>query len=94
MDLDYRITDSNYGPCVDLFAPGTDITSAGHTSDTAEERGWSGTSMAAPHVTGYLARYLEAHPTATLAQAKAAVLGSATAGVLMRIGEGSPNLLL
>ena len=89
-----RAPSSNYDTCLDLYAPGNDITSAGHTSHTAVAAGWSGTSMAAPHVAGYLARYLEANPTATFATAKAAVLAAATTGVVTDAGAGSPNRLL
>ncbi|WP_293170131.1 S8 family peptidase [Oceanithermus sp.] len=89
---DVRAYFSNYGSCVDLFAPGVDITSAWHTSDTATNT-ISGTSMATPHVTGVAALYLETNPTAAPATVKQAILDSASAG---RIGDtmGSPNLLL
>ncbi|MCA2219254.1 S8 family peptidase [Jidongwangia harbinensis] len=91
---DARWSSSNYGTCIDLFAPGHDITSAGIASDTAVAAGWQGTSMAAPHVTGWVARYLQTNPGATLAQAKAALLSAATTGALTNIGAGSPNRLL
>ncbi|GAX15429.1 proprotein convertase subtilisin/kexin type 9 [Fistulifera solaris] len=58
---------SNYGKCVDIFAPGARIISAGHTSDDAVDRK-SGTSMACPHVAGAAAMYLQAHPDWTPAQ--------------------------
>ncbi|MDG4764078.1 S8 family serine peptidase [Solwaraspora sp. WMMD406] len=91
---DARWSSSNFGTCIDIFAPGNDITSAGNSSDTAVASGWSGTSMAAPHVAGWVARYWEANPTATIAQAKAALLSTATTNVLTGIGTGSPNRLL
>ncbi|WJK32247.1 S8 family serine peptidase [Solwaraspora sp. WMMA2065] len=91
---DGRWSSSNYGSCIDVFAPGNNITSAGNSGDSAVASNWSGTSMAAPHVTGWVARYLEANPSATMAQAKAALLGAATSNVLTGIGAGSPNLLL
>ncbi|WP_158632262.1 S8 family serine peptidase [Micromonospora sp. Llam0] len=91
---DSRWSSSNYGSCIDVFAPGNSITSAGNSSDSAVASGWSGTSMAAPHVTGWVARYLETNPSATMAQAKAALLSAATSNVLTGIGTGSPNLLL
>jgi subtilisin family serine protease len=91
---DTRRFDSNFGSCVDIFAPGDNITSAGRTSDTAVAAGWSGTSMAAPHVAGWVARYLQTNPTATLAQAKTALLAAATTNVLTNLGTGSPNRLL
>ncbi len=58
---------SNYGPCTDIYAPGTGIYSAYSTSDTATMR-MDGTSMAAPHVTGAVARLLSLAPTMTPAQ--------------------------
>ncbi|WP_165944343.1 S8 family serine peptidase [Micromonospora sp. KC213] len=91
---DTRWSSSNFGSCVDIFAPGAGITSAGRTSDTAVASGWSGTSMAAPHVAGWVARHLETNPTATLAQAKTALIAAATTNVLTNVGTGSPNRLL
>jgi subtilisin family serine protease len=68
---------SSYGSCVDVWAPGVDVLSAVNTSDTAAEA-WSGTSMATPHVTGGVARFLQTHPTATPAQATAELRRIAT----------------
>jgi subtilisin family serine protease len=83
---------SNYGRCVDLFAPGADVRSASFTSTTASAV-MSGTSMATPHVVGLVARYLQAHPRATPAQAAAAVVADATPNVVS-YADGSPNRLL
>ena len=84
---------ANRGTCVDVFAPGISITSAWSTSDTATNT-ISGTSMAAPHVTGAAALYLAGHPGDTPAQVHAAVVSNATTGVVSSPGSGSPNRLL
>ena len=68
---------SNYGPCVDILAPGVGITSAWYTSNTATNT-ISGTSMSSPHVAGALALYLAAYPSASPAQASQALKGNAT----------------
>jgi subtilisin family serine protease len=90
---DARASYSNYGTCLDLFAPGSSITSAWHTSNTATNT-ISGTSMASPHVAGVAALYLETNTGASPAAVGDAILGSATSGRLSSIGSGSPNLLL
>ncbi|WP_051361900.1 S8 family peptidase [Solimonas soli] len=84
---------SNYGACVDLFAPGTNITSAWYTSNTATNTS-SGTSMATPHVTGAAALVLGAHPGYTPAEVTDELLGAATLDALANVGSGSPNALL
>lgn len=84
---------SNYGGCLDLFAPGVGITSAWRTSDAAIAT-LSGTSMASPHAAGVAARYLAANPLASPAQVRNAVVAKATKGVVVDHGICSPNRLL
>jgi len=94
---DSRNTGSNpssYGSCVDIWAPGAGVTGAGRASDTAVLTNWSGTSMAAPLVTGTIAMALQSHPTLTMQQAYNLIVSNATTGVLSNLGSGSPNRLL
>jgi subtilisin family serine protease len=83
---------SDYGSCVDLFAPGVDIVSDSNASTVATET-MSGTSMAAPHATGAVARYLQNHPQSTPSQVFAALVKAATPNTL-RLTNSSPNRLL
>jgi len=88
---DSRASWSNYGTCVDLFAPGVSITSASHTGGTTS---MSGTSMAAPHVAGVAALFLESNPGASPGGVTSALLHSSTWGKVANAGSGSPNRLL
>lgn len=91
--LDMRASFSNDGACVDLFAPGVAIASAGILSDRATSVR-SGTSMAAPHAAGVAALFLEARPRATPAEVAAALVGAATVGRVTGASSGSPDRLL
>ncbi|MFB8144697.1 S8 family peptidase [Streptomyces parvus] len=92
-NTDARSSFSNYGAIVDIFAPGSSITSTWSTSDTATNT-ISGTSMASPHVAGAAAIYLADNPGSTPAQVSAGLVAAATTGVVGNPGSGSPNRLL
>jgi subtilisin family serine protease len=90
---DARSSFSNFGTCLDIFAPGSSITSSWNTSDTATNT-ISGTSMATPHVTGVAALFLETNPTASPATVTAAIINNSTPNKVTGAGTGSPNRLL
>ena len=90
---DYRASYSNWGTCLDIFAPGSSITSAWHTSDSATNT-ISGTSMASPHVCGVTALYLQAFPGSSPSTIRNAIVNNSTTNRLSSIGSGSPNRLL
>ncbi|WP_367129924.1 S8 family peptidase [Saccharothrix sp. HUAS TT1] len=92
-NTDARASYSNYGSVLDIFAPGSSITSAWHTSDSATNT-ISGTSMATPHVAGAAARYLQGARSATPAQVASYLVGQATTSKVTSPGTGSPNRLL
>jgi subtilisin family serine protease len=90
---DARSSFSNYGTCLDIFAPGSSITSAWNTSDTATNT-ISGTSMATPHVAGAIALYLQTNPGASPATVTQALVNNSTLNHVTSPGTGSPNRLL
>ncbi|HEX6249589.1 MAG TPA: S8 family peptidase [Nocardioidaceae bacterium] len=92
-NTDARSSFSNIGSCLDLFAPGSSITSTWHTSNTATNT-ISGTSMATPHVAGVAALYLQGDPSASPSTVSSAIVNGATSNVLSNVGSGSPNRLL
>lgn len=89
---DGRAGYSNFGTCVDMFAPGSSVLSLAITDDNAI-RYMSGTSMASPAIAGVAALYLETHRTASPATVAQAIRSTATAGVVTN-DTLSPNLLL
>lgn len=90
---DAKASFSNSGSCVALWAPGTNIASAGIASATAVV-GMSGTSMAAPHAAGAAALLLQAQPTATAAQVRARLLQDATPNAVLGLTGATPRGLL
>jgi subtilisin family serine protease len=92
-NTDARASYSNFGNCLDIFAPGSSITSAWYTSNTATNT-ISGTSMASPHVAGAAALYLQGSPSASPATVTNALVNNSTTGKVTSAGSGSPNRLL
>ncbi|MDY7087777.1 MAG: S8 family peptidase [Actinomycetota bacterium] len=90
---DARASYSNYGSCLDIFAPGSSITSAWYNSNSAT-RAISGTSMASPHVAGAAALVLSRNTGYSPAQVRDSLVSNATTNVVTSPGSGSPNRLL
>jgi len=90
---DARSSFSNFGTCLDIFAPGSGILSSYFSSDTATAT-LSGTSMASPHVAGVAALYKQANPGASATTTRNAIVNGATTNVVTNAGTGSPNRLL
>ncbi len=92
-EIDQRASFSNYGDCVDVFAPGTNVQSDWYTSPAATAVS-SGTSVAAPFVAGVAALCLEKFPQASSNMISQTLLTNATVDVLGGLGAGTPNRLL
>ncbi|MFE9561558.1 S8 family serine peptidase [Streptomyces sp. NPDC006487] len=88
---DARSGFSNYGSCLDLFAPGGSIVSTKMGGGTQT---MSGASTATPHTAGAAAIHLSAHPDATPQQVRDALVDNAQSGVVTGAGSGSPNKFL
>lgn len=91
-NTDTRASYSNYGSCVDIFAPGSQINSSWIGSNTATKV-LNGTSMATPHVAGVVAEMLQSTPTATPQTISTNLLNQASSNVVKN-PSGSPNRLL
>lgn len=83
---------SNFGDCVDIYAPGSNITSASYEDDTSFFA-LSGTSMSAPHVTGLVGLYLERNPEATPAEVHAAIIENSTPDAVNNVPYGTRNMV-
>jgi subtilisin family serine protease len=93
--VDTRSSYSNYGACVDIYAPGNNITSS--TPNTPAAPSWyqqmSGTSMSAPHITGIAASLLSENPTLTPNQLTSLILNNASSNKINKNTISTPNLL-
>lgn len=85
---------SNWGSAVDVYAPATDVLAALGSGERNLACNLTGTSMAAPHVSGVVAQYLQTHPSATPAQIQSVIISKATVGVIQGNLAASPNRLL
>lgn len=84
---------SNWGRCLNLFAPGANIEVAGAANDWVSVKS-GGTSMAAPHVAGVIALYLETNPTASTEELRSSLFSTATDTEIVNAGVGSPSAIV
>ena len=91
--VDTRAWYSNFGSCLDLFAPGDSIVGAGISSSTSQQT-MSGTSMASPHAAGAAAIAFTAQPSSSPSDIAALLINDATQDVLSSVGTNSPNRML
>lgn len=92
-NTDQRSSFSNFGACLDLFAPGSSITSA-WIGGSQSTNTLSGTSMASPHVAGVAAVYLSVWTSSTPTEVANGLIAAATRGVVSNAGASSPNGLV
>jgi len=90
---DDRSSFSNYGSCTNIWAPGSDVVSASHKSDTGSES-FSGTSMACPHVSGAAALVLQANPNMKPSAVLASMVDSAARDYIKGLYNEDANVLL
>jgi subtilisin family serine protease len=89
---DAKASYSDFGPCVDFFAPGSNITSASYLTDTGTAT-MSGTSMATPHVVGAAALYLQGAPASTPQQVRDGLYAATTKGIVTGAQSANNHLL-
>ncbi|HEY9422286.1 MAG TPA: S8 family peptidase [Thermoanaerobaculia bacterium] len=92
-NADARASFSNFGSCVEMFAPGVGVLSAGHSSNTATAT-MNGTSMATPHVAGVAALLLDEDSTLSVTELRDRLIYRGTRDVVSNPGTDSPNVLL
>jgi len=90
---DQRSSFSNYGSCTNIWAPGSDVKSASHRSDTGSAT-FSGTSMACPHVSGGAALVLDANPNMKSSAVLSELLDNAVLNGIVGLRSGDTNALL
>lgn len=92
-NADRQSSFSNHGSCVDLFAPGSDITAANYNNNTGSQT-MSGTSMASPHAAGVAAVLLAQNPALSPADLSQQIVATASPNTLTQVSANTPNLML